>query len=501
MKNRKLSFFGRIFGTKESDNECYDAFISYRRETGSDLASLLKIQLENTHHKRIFLDVKELQVGRFDEMLLSRIEETPNFILILSKDSLDRCTIKTDWLIREIMQAISTRRNIIPVLTDNFSFPSEDLWKNLPPEMRVLQSLNGIQYNHLYQDPAIEKINAFMKTEMAHVLIQKQDSISQPIASGDSLVPLVPIKILPTSEVPHSNDIPPTNQGVSSSTGEPEPSLKVKTMATMDPKQEEDAGNTPPNVTENEIIVPVHEDPKLTRPIELTSEPYTVITGVLVTKTNGEKINLPEFGIGWDNMGRAVRDFFKIERGGGSMSVPWNRIDSVLIKKWDDILLQLCDGKTIDKVKPGFGPLVGIDDSGFAFNLAFDNMQSIIVLRNNALTEVEALIKDIPDLVKRISPNSSYSSTINIERDNQGVLVTHDLFFQKKLATNGHSTFRLPGLHTFTVNDNFVSINIASYGSFGLAVYDHGTAHVLAHAFNRLNTLMYEKYGFSTLQE
>ena len=53
MKNRKLGFFGRMFGTKKSDNERYDAFISYRRETGSDLASLLKIQLENTHHKRI----------------------------------------------------------------------------------------------------------------------------------------------------------------------------------------------------------------------------------------------------------------------------------------------------------------------------------------------------------------------------------------------------------------------------------------------------------------
>ena len=30
---------------------------------------------------------------------------------------------------------------------------------------------------------------------------------------------------------------------------------------------------------------------------------------------------------------------------------------------------------------------------------------------------------------------------------------------------------------------------------------DGRTAYALAHAFNRLNTLMYEKYGFSTLQE
>jgi RNA polymerase subunit RPABC4/transcription elongation factor Spt4 len=68
--------------------DTFDAFISYRRETGSDLASLIKIQMENRFHKRIFLDVNELQVGRFDEELLRRIENTPNFIVILSRASL-----------------------------------------------------------------------------------------------------------------------------------------------------------------------------------------------------------------------------------------------------------------------------------------------------------------------------------------------------------------------------------------------------------------------------
>ncbi len=139
------SAFAPVFDT-------FDAFISYRRETGSDLASLLKIQLENSFHKRIFLDVKELQVGRFDEALLNRIGETPNFILILSKSSLERCKEKSDWLKREIMHAIATKRNIITLLNKDFDFPSEDLWKLLPPEMRVLSSLNGIKYDHIHQD-------------------------------------------------------------------------------------------------------------------------------------------------------------------------------------------------------------------------------------------------------------------------------------------------------------------------------------------------------------
>jgi hypothetical protein len=199
MENSAMTFFRRLLGTKGAGNKqstgktcpscgqinllevkfcstCgseflvvsdhFDAFISYRRETGSDLASLLKMQLENRFHKRIFLDVNELQVGKFDEELLRRIEEAPNFILILSRASLDRCANKSDWLKREIMHALRTGRNIIPVLTDNFSFPSEEVWSLLPPEMHVVPSLNGVTYSHIYQDSALRKIASFMKTDI-----------------------------------------------------------------------------------------------------------------------------------------------------------------------------------------------------------------------------------------------------------------------------------------------------------------------------------------------
>ncbi len=147
-------------------SDAFDAFISYRRETGSDLASLLKLHLESRFHKKIFLDVNELQVGRFDEELLQRIEKTPNFIVILSRASLDRCANKTDWLKREIMQALKTDRNVIPVMTDGFVFPSDELWALLPSEMRVLPSLNGVNYSHIHQDSAIRKIASYMKMQI-----------------------------------------------------------------------------------------------------------------------------------------------------------------------------------------------------------------------------------------------------------------------------------------------------------------------------------------------
>jgi len=51
----------------------------------------IEVVLESQYKKRIFLDVRELQVGRFDEKLLTIIEQTPSFILILSRGCLDRC--------------------------------------------------------------------------------------------------------------------------------------------------------------------------------------------------------------------------------------------------------------------------------------------------------------------------------------------------------------------------------------------------------------------------
>lgn len=158
--------------------DCFDAFISYRRETASELASLIKVQLENFYNKKIFLDVKELQVGKFDEALLTRIEESPNFILILSKNSLDRCVEKSDWLKREIIHALATDRNIIPVYMDGFKFPEQDVWTLLPDKMKNLKSLQAVMYNHINQDSAIRQIASYMKVDKSQQLNKDSKSLA-----------------------------------------------------------------------------------------------------------------------------------------------------------------------------------------------------------------------------------------------------------------------------------------------------------------------------------
>ena len=70
----------------------HDAFISYRRGQGYPIAKLIRDQLElrNIH---CYLDLEEDKAGKFNEHLLNAISSSPYFILIETKNSLNRCNL------------------------------------------------------------------------------------------------------------------------------------------------------------------------------------------------------------------------------------------------------------------------------------------------------------------------------------------------------------------------------------------------------------------------
>lgn len=135
------------------------AFISYRREGGADTARVIRTQLE-ARNVSTFLDVDDLGSQHFDERLLREIGNAPNFILILSPGSLDRCWDSRDWLRREIVQALETRRNIVPVLKNPFEFPPED---ELPRGLEELPRYNCVLYSHSYFGAMVDKIISFLE--------------------------------------------------------------------------------------------------------------------------------------------------------------------------------------------------------------------------------------------------------------------------------------------------------------------------------------------------
>ena len=55
------------------------------------IISLLKVHMQLKGFS-VFIDVERLEAGKFDNNLLSSIRQAKNFLLVLTPNSLDRCT-------------------------------------------------------------------------------------------------------------------------------------------------------------------------------------------------------------------------------------------------------------------------------------------------------------------------------------------------------------------------------------------------------------------------
>jgi TolB-like protein/Tfp pilus assembly protein PilF len=136
---------------------CYEVFISYRRDTGSDVAGRIREALIN-RDRQAFLDTTDLRQGYFNQILLERIATIPYFVILLSHGALDRCLEEDDVLREEIVQAHRTCRNIIPVRVPGFQPPDA----GLPTEVADILQLQALEYDHIYFDDLIDKLIAWM---------------------------------------------------------------------------------------------------------------------------------------------------------------------------------------------------------------------------------------------------------------------------------------------------------------------------------------------------
>ncbi|XP_021068068.1 sterile alpha and TIR motif-containing protein 1 [Mus pahari] len=138
-----------------------DVFISYRRNSGSQLASLLKVHLQ-LHGFSVFIDVEKLEAGKFEDKLIQSVMAARNFVLVLSAGALDKCMQDhdcKDWVHKEIVTALSCGKNIVPII-DGFEWPEPQA---LPEDMQAVLTFNGIKWSHEYQEATIEKIIRFLQ--------------------------------------------------------------------------------------------------------------------------------------------------------------------------------------------------------------------------------------------------------------------------------------------------------------------------------------------------
>ena len=131
----------------------HSVFISYRRDGGEGFAQMFHDRLRQKGF-RVFYDIEALGVGEFDRKILREIERADVFLLILSKNALDRCANEGDWVRREIAHAMSLGKPIIPLFFRDFTFPSK-----LPAELSRLPYYNGVDIRDMnYLDAKLRQL-------------------------------------------------------------------------------------------------------------------------------------------------------------------------------------------------------------------------------------------------------------------------------------------------------------------------------------------------------
>jgi hypothetical protein len=128
-----------------------EIFISYRRDGGEFVAKKLRDTLVKAHY-HAFLDIEGLGSGNFNEHLLEAIDSSDDYILVLSKNCLDRCVNEDDWVRREIEYSHSKNKHIIILVNKEFSFP-----ETLPESCKFLSSsdIEKIEYENLDDIPLL----------------------------------------------------------------------------------------------------------------------------------------------------------------------------------------------------------------------------------------------------------------------------------------------------------------------------------------------------------
>jgi tetratricopeptide (TPR) repeat protein len=153
-------------------------FVSYRRSSSKFIARSIFEDLRHNGYN-VFMDVESIDSGEFEKIILNQIAARAHFLIILTPGSLERCVEPNDWLRREIEHAISLRRNVVPILVDNFRF--EDNRKYLVGNLMQLESLNGLPLYHEYFEEGMNKLrNRFLK-QPVYGILTPAPSEEQPI--------------------------------------------------------------------------------------------------------------------------------------------------------------------------------------------------------------------------------------------------------------------------------------------------------------------------------
>lgn len=174
----------------------YEVFVSYRR-TSSESANLIATTLRAKGY-RVFFDVESLRGGKFNEQLYDVIDKCTDFLLVLPENALDRCHDEEDWVRKEVLRAMSGKKNIIPIMLAGFVWP-ETMPTGLE-DLKYYQALTASS-NELFPLSMDKLANSLMRSRR-HKSVPKLVKVSSVIACSAAVVVLVLFSVFRFLSIP-----------------------------------------------------------------------------------------------------------------------------------------------------------------------------------------------------------------------------------------------------------------------------------------------------------
>lgn len=163
-------------------------FISYRR-TNAPWALAIYQNLTQ-HGYDVFYDYEGIASGDFEGVILSNIKARAHFIVLLTPSALERCHDPGDLLRREIETALETRRNIVPLMLEDFDFGTPAIANQLTGKLAALKSYNALSVPAEYFMEAMTRLREkFLNVPLEGVLhpasaVAKRATKRQQAAAG-----------------------------------------------------------------------------------------------------------------------------------------------------------------------------------------------------------------------------------------------------------------------------------------------------------------------------
>jgi tetratricopeptide (TPR) repeat protein len=144
-------------------------FISYRR-TNFPWALAIFQKLQACGYD-VFLDFAGIASGDFEQVILGNIRARAHFLVLLTPSAVEHFGEPGDWMRREIEAAIECKRNIVPLMLENFDFDTPSIAQHLTGKLELLKRYNGIEIPVQFFDYAMRHLQEkFLNVPLSAVL-------------------------------------------------------------------------------------------------------------------------------------------------------------------------------------------------------------------------------------------------------------------------------------------------------------------------------------------